>query len=187
MLAQSLQWLPPDRGNAGQLARAPSSISPNRSGRQSCPDTLVHREDDDPLGERHAQLTHVAGRRDPSHRMRSSSCSLSLSELSAGSWSTAQRNSRSTRAGKHPGLGRRAAYGVQPRGRGPRPGENRSPRDPGRTREALAHGDARVRAGSAATGRPPPYAALAKAALNNRDANPRQMPKRGPARRPRPC
>jgi hypothetical protein len=59
MLAQSLQWLPPDRGNARQLARAPSSISPNRSGRQSCLDALVHREDDDPLGERHAQLIHT--------------------------------------------------------------------------------------------------------------------------------
>jgi hypothetical protein len=131
--------------------RAPSSISVNQSGRQSWPTRWSNREDDDPLGERDAQLilTLLEGE-SPSQRMRSSSRLVSLSALSAGSWSTAQRKSRSTRAGKQRGLGRRAPYGVRPCRRGPRPGRIGDPQTPDALAKALEHGDARVRAESAA-------------------------------------
>jgi hypothetical protein len=56
VLAQSLRWLPPDHGNARQLASR-AIIDLGKSVRPSVvADPLVHREDDDPLGERDAQL-----------------------------------------------------------------------------------------------------------------------------------
>lgn len=56
VLAQSLRRLPPDRDNARQLATR-AIIDLRKSVRPSVvADALVHREDDDPLGERDAQL-----------------------------------------------------------------------------------------------------------------------------------
>jgi hypothetical protein len=53
-------------------------------------DALVHREDDDPLGERDAQLISPCRKERPVATDEVLEFSLSLSALSAGSWSTAQ-------------------------------------------------------------------------------------------------
>jgi len=59
-------------------------------------------------------------------------------------------NPRSTRTGKHRGLGRRVAYGVQPAGAAHGLGRIGDPQAPDALAKALEHGDARVRAESAA-------------------------------------
>jgi HEAT repeat protein len=65
VLAPWLQWLPPDRGNGPQLASRAIIDLPKSVRTSAVPDALVHLEDDDPLGERdgHLILTLLEGER----------------------------------------------------------------------------------------------------------------------------